>query len=80
VSPTPSVVAYCRRGILQQPCACSPSTSPTPATLRLALSEANRSCAAKDYFFFATLRLVFLTVFFAADFVFGFAFFAILPS
>ncbi len=44
--------------------------------------EANRLVAG-DYFFFAgaALRLVFFTVFFAADFVFGFvAFFAILPS
>ena len=44
------------------------------------IGEANRLVAADDYFFFATLRLVFLTVFFAADFVFAFAFFAILPS
>ncbi|HVR94636.1 MAG TPA: hypothetical protein VHI75_12425 [Casimicrobiaceae bacterium] len=42
--------------------------------------DANRFSAAGDYFFFATLPLVFLTVFFAAALAFGFAFFAILPS
>jgi hypothetical protein len=42
--------------------------------------HADRVAAAKTYFFLRALRLVFRAVFFAADFVFDLALFAILPS
>jgi hypothetical protein len=78
ISPTPSVVDFGpRRGVAT---AC--------ASLRLAdqrerAFETTKALAStRDvYFFFLVLRLAVLrAVFFAADFVFDFAFFAILPS
>jgi hypothetical protein len=53
------------------------------ATQRLALTTPSASLVAVSYFFFrAVLRFAvfFAGAFFAADFVFAFAFFAMLPS
>jgi len=78
ISPTPSVVDLNRRdarGCIALRFAISPTCASQPSVARKALASTRR------YFFFAFRRFAVLrAVFFAADFVFDFAFFAILPS
>jgi hypothetical protein len=58
-----------------------PSTSPARVTQFQTFVEAEcRREVTEDYFRFDFLRFVFFAVFFAADFVFDLALFAMLPS
>ena len=78
VSPTPSVVDRGRRVEGDARCATAPRRPPARLTQSSTSFEVEDCEERRAYFFFR--RLVFFAPFFAADFVFVFRFFAMLPS